>query len=149
MNAVLPNTGSLELSERLATSGLRITAQRQRVFDILLQKRDHPTAEEVFMRVKQTMPEISIATVYNCLDALVTCNLVRQLKLDRGAARYCPNMSEHFHFSCEHCGEVFDIEVAEVSEAPKIRLPSGFQLARCEVSLHGACPNCKGKDLSA
>jgi Fur family peroxide stress response transcriptional regulator len=54
-----------ELNERLATSGLRFTAQRQHVYDVLLQTRDHPTAEEVFIRAKQTSPDISIATVYN------------------------------------------------------------------------------------
>ena len=56
---------SQSLNERLATSGLRFTPQRQHVYSILLQKRDHPTAEQVFIRAKQDMPEISMATVYN------------------------------------------------------------------------------------
>src|ERR1041385_9100151 len=97
------------LSERLVTGGVRVTPQRQHVYDVLLQKRDHPTAEEVFIRAKREMPEISMATVYNCLDALVKCGLVRQLTLERGAARFCPNMEEHFHFYCDVCGGVFDI----------------------------------------
>ena len=63
------------LNERLATSGFRFTPQRQHVFNVLLRKRDHPTVEEVFLRAKQGMPDISMATVYNCLDALVKCGL--------------------------------------------------------------------------
>ena len=80
-----------KLNDRLATSGLRFTAQRQEVFAVILEKRDHPTAEEVFIRAKRQMPEISHATVYNCLDALVKCGLARQVTLDRGATRFCPS----------------------------------------------------------
>ena len=79
-------------SVRLNTSGFRFTPQRHHVYDVVMQKRDHPTAEEIFIRTKKTMPEISHATVYNCLDALVKCGLVRQVQLERGATRFCPNM---------------------------------------------------------
>src|SRR2546428_2832901 len=99
--------GSKQLNERLADCGLRFTRQRQHVYKVLLGRRDHPTAEEVFIRAKRRMPEISMATVYNCLDALVKSRLVRLVNVNRGATRFCPNMGEHFHFYCEECGEVF------------------------------------------
>src|SRR6187200_2269209 len=99
------------LNERLAHNGFRFTPHRQHVYDALVQKRDHPTAEEVFIRVKKDVPEISIATVYNCLDALVKSGLVRLVNLDRGATRFCPNMEEHGHFCCDRCGAVFDLEL--------------------------------------
>src|SRR5262245_4681508 len=93
----------VRLSDQLKAGGFRFTPQRQHVYDVLLQKRDHPTAEEVFIRVKRGMPEISMATVYNCLDALVRSGLARQVTMDRGAARFCPNMQEHCHFYCDQC----------------------------------------------
>ena len=46
-----------------------------------------------------------MATVYNCLDALVKCGLARQVTLERGAARFCPNMREHGHFYCDSCAQ--------------------------------------------
>ena len=92
-----------DFNERLTTSGFRFTPQRQHVYDVILHKRDHPTAEEVFIRAKKTMPEISHATVYNSLDALVKCGLVRQVQLERGATRFCPNMEEHCHYYCDKC----------------------------------------------
>src|SRR4051812_12004154 len=58
-------------NRQLTTGGFRSTPQREHVYSVLLHKRDHPTAEEVFLRAKPQMPEISMATVYNCLDALV------------------------------------------------------------------------------
>jgi Fur family peroxide stress response transcriptional regulator len=133
------------LTERLAARGLRSTTQRARVYGVLLDKRDHPTAEQVFLRAKQCMPEISMATIYNCLDALVDCGLVRQVNLDRGATRYCPNMGPHSHFYCDSCGAVYDIAYVARFRATELHLPKGFQPVRYDVSIHGACPECAAR----
>ena len=131
--------------ERLAAKGLRFTPQREQVYRVLLEKRDHPTAEQVFMRAKKAMPEISMATVYNCLDFLVKCNLVNEVNLDRAAMRYCPNMREHCHFHCDECGDVFDIDFTAEECRTGLKLPRGFQITGYDVSIHGACPRCSGK----
>jgi Fe2+ or Zn2+ uptake regulation protein len=131
------------LNERLATSGFRFTPQRQQVYDVLLEERDHPTAEEVFIRAKHKMPQISMATVYNCLTALVKCGVVRQVALERGAARFCPNMREHCHFYCDQCDTVFDIDLE--NEAA-VTLPRGFHAERYDIAIHGRCPECGKKN---
>ena len=128
------------LTEQLGATGLRLTPQRQQVYDVLLDKRDHPTAEEVFIRAKKEMPEISHATVYNCLDALVKSGLARQVTVDRGATRFCPNMHEHGHFYCDSCGTVFDVDLP--GEFPGLALPRGFKPQRYEVAIHGVCAGC-------
>jgi Fur family peroxide stress response transcriptional regulator len=143
MRAVSRKKTDSQLSERLTTSGFRFTPQRQHVYDILLQKRNHPTAEEVFLRAKRALPGISMATVYNCLDALVQSGLARQVMVDRGAVRFCPNMREHCHFYCDSCDQVFDIDVAG-GETAGIPLPRGFRATRFEIAIHGACPECAG-----
>jgi len=144
MNRAEHKRSDHRLSEQLTTGGFRFTPQRQHVYDVLLQKRDHPTAEEVFIRAKREMPEISMATVYNCLDALVKCGLARQVTVDRGATRFCPNMREHCHFYCDNCENVFDIDLPDIGAAG-IPLPRGFKPARFEIAIHGACPRCGGK----
>ena len=132
------------LSKQLSTSGFRFTPQRQHVYDVLIEERDHPTAEEVFIRAKREMPEISMATVYNCLDALVQSGMARQVNADRGATRFCPNMREHCHFYCYTCAKVFDIDLT--SEGPTgITLPKGFKAARFEIAIHGLCAKCANK----
>jgi Fur family peroxide stress response transcriptional regulator len=135
----LPTECVAGLTEHLATGGFRFTHQRQKVYDVLLGKRDHPTAEEVFIRAKKTSPNISMATVYNCLTALVKCGLVKQVALERGASRFCPNMHEHCHFYCDACDSVFDIDLAETAGIP---LPKGFTAERFDIAIHGRCPNC-------
>jgi Fur family transcriptional regulator, peroxide stress response regulator len=131
-----------QLNERLATSGFRFTPQRQHVYDVLLQKRDHPTVEEVFIRAKQGMPDISMATVYNCLDALVKCGLIRHVNLDRAATRYCPNMKEHSHFYCDECGGVFDVDFSTTSHHHDLKVPAGFKIKQFDVSIRGLCRDC-------
>ncbi len=139
MDRAVNRDSSSELDERLARSGFRFTPQREHVYAVLLQERDHPTAELVFIRAKRQMPDISMATVYNCLDALVKCGLVRQVALDRGAARFCPNMQDHGHFYCDSCDSVFDIDLPT---RLGIALPHGYKAARYDVAIHGRCPAC-------
>jgi len=127
---------------QLATNGYRLTPQRRQVYSILLQQRDHPTANEVFLRVKQVMPDISMATVYNCLDALVECGLVRQVNLDRSATRFCPNMEPHCHFFCEKCGRIFDIDFDPQSMHTEVPIPEGFKVSRFGLALRGTCARC-------
>ena len=127
------------LDERLARGGFRFTPQREQVYAVLLRKPDHPTAEEVFMRAKDEMPDIAMATVYNCLDALVECGLARQVTLERGATRFCPNMREHGHFYCGQCKSVFDIELAD---GPGVALPKGYRAERYDIAIHGRCAAC-------
>ena len=83
-----------------------------------------------------------MATVYNCLDALVECGLVRQVSLERGAARFCPNMQEHCHFYCDGCEEVFDINLESNAG---VKLPRGFKAERFDIAIHGRCPKCGNK----
>jgi len=142
MNGSSSNVSDSPISARLAMRGLRSTPQRQHVYEVLVGERDHPTAEEVFLRAKKGMPEISMATVYNCLDALVRCGLAKQVNVDRSASRYCPNMSEHHHFYCERCGGIFDIELGPESATRGLALPGGFEVTHVDVSLRGTCGGC-------
>ncbi len=143
MNVMTHSKTERHLTERLSTSGFRFTPQRQHVYDVVMQKRDHPTAEDIFIRTKRSMPEISHATVYNCLDALVKCRLVRQIQLERGAARFCPNMAEHCHYFCDACGEVFDVALpADSTIMPR---PKGFKVDHYDIAVHGLCAECAGK----
>jgi Fur family transcriptional regulator, peroxide stress response regulator len=132
-----------QLTEKLGTTGLRLTPQRQQVYDVLVQKRDHPTAEEVFIRAKRAMPEISHATVYNCLDALVKSGLARQVQFERGATRFCPNMTDHGHFHCSDCGTIYDVDLPR--EIPCVAVPRGFRADSFDVTIHGLCADCAKK----
>ena len=130
------------LAQRLANSGLRSTPQREVIYDVLLKKRDHPTADEVYARVRADMPTISLATVYNCLETLVQCNLVRAVNFERGPTRYCPNLHPHAHFHDEVTGATHDIDLPEgLLDQVKSILPPNFDASSVEIIFRGKAPS--------
>ena len=130
---------SAALTERLNASGLRPTPQREVVFKVILEKRDHPTADEIFARVKAQMPTISLATVYNCLETLVQCHLIRQVNLERAPTRYCPNLHEHGHFHDQATGQIYDVDLPpEFMTRLHEVLPAGFNANVIELTFRGS-----------
>lgn len=139
LTSINPSTALPDaLAQRLANCGLRSTPQREIVYSVLLSKRDHPTADEVFARVKIDLPTISLATVYNCLETLVQCSLVRSVNFERGPTRYCPNLQPHAHFHDEKSGATHDIPLsAELLEQVKNVLPVGYDAKSIEIIFRG------------
>lgn len=135
--------------ETIHGAGLRMTEQRRAVYDALMTERDHPTAVDVFTRVRSRMPGISLATVYNCLETLTECGLVKTVNLDRGPARFCPNLEEHAHFHCEKCGTVLDLPL-RTAQRPhdSWELPENLSITAHEVAFRGICPKCAANDDS-
>ena len=130
------------LAQRLSDSGLRSTPQREVIYSVLLKKRDHPTAEEVFARARPEIPVISLATVYNCLETLVQCNLVRAVNFERGPTRYCPNLHPHAHFHDEVTGATHDIDLPEgLLDQVKSILPPNFDASSVEIIFRGKAPS--------
>src|SRR3984957_13464856 len=126
------------LAQRLSDSGLRSTPQREVIYSVLLKKRDHPTAEDVFARAKPEMPMISLATVYNCLETLVSCDLVRAVNFERGPTRYCPNLRPHAHFHDEITGKTHDIDLPpSLLEKVQAVLPCGYDAKSVEIIFRG------------
>jgi Fe2+ or Zn2+ uptake regulation protein len=132
-------------SEKGALGGLRMTKQRKLVYDVLMEERDHPTATEVYIRSKERMSSISLATVYNCLETLSAAGLVKQVNVGRDASRFCPNLAPHAHFICADCGEVYDIGLKNNAEMESVwALPEGTRIDHLEVAMKGLCAKCCG-----
>lgn len=126
------------LTAALSRQGLRSTRQRELVFGVLLQHRDHPSAEEVYQRSRSAMPSISLATVYNCLEMFVRSGLVRAVNYERTSTRYCPNLHEHAHFQDRESGKVFDVNLPyELLEKLRNQLPDGFDAEAMELIFIG------------
>jgi Fe2+ or Zn2+ uptake regulation protein len=132
------NENHAALSEQLKARDVRPTPQREIVLKVILEKRDHPTADEIFARVKASMPTISLATVYNCLDALVQSGLVRQVNLERAPTRYCPNLHQHAHFHDEQTGKIHDVDLpADLMARLREVLPAGFDARSIDLTFRG------------
>jgi Fur family transcriptional regulator, peroxide stress response regulator len=134
----LPVEAKKALESTLAEHGLRATRQREHIFKVLLLKRDHPTADEVYARARAGMETISLATVYNCLETLVGCGLVRAVNYEREPTRFCPNLSEHAHFQDRKTGRVYDVDLPpDLMKRLREVLPSGYEADSIELYFHG------------
>ena len=137
--------GKAELREALRQHGQRYTLQRAAVHSFLSQVRSHPTADEVFLAVRQELPGISLATVYNSLEALVGCGLATRLAFSDGSARYDGQVDPHLHARCSTCGRVVDVygssEASILEAVPPA--PEAFQVDGIRVELTGLCRDCQ------
>ncbi|MBN1403256.1 MAG: transcriptional repressor [Opitutales bacterium] len=135
---MIQRISSETLGEALGRVGLRSTRQRELVFDVLMQTDAHPTADEVLARAREVMPSISLATVYNCLETLVECALVKAVNLEREPTRYCANLREHGHFHDVTSGNVYDVPLSnELLENVMKQVPEGFIVERIELNFIG------------
>jgi Fe2+ or Zn2+ uptake regulation protein len=125
--------------------GLRQTEQRKAVLETLLAQADHPSAVDLFMRVKARVPSISLATVYNCLETLAESGVVRIVNHEREPSRFCANLSEHAHLFCTECNSVTDLPLRKaVSPGDLWTIPPGARISDQNVAFRGTCPRCAG-----
>lgn len=106
------NYEDLNFRELFRGKGLRHTRQRELVYSALASTMSHPTADEIYQMVRAKDEGLSLATVYNTLDALVDCGLCRKLPTSMGAGpcRYDADVSPHVHVSTRD-GRMLDVPI--------------------------------------
>jgi Fur family transcriptional regulator, peroxide stress response regulator len=134
-----------ELTERLASSGHRLTPQRLFILEALVADTSHPTAEELFARVRQTCPTTSLATVYKTLETLRQMGEVLELEFSDGSNHYdALRPAAHPHVICEQCGRIEDVEVDGISRLQAHAMQaSGYQLQSHRIEFYGLCQSCQ------
>ncbi|MPZ86847.1 MAG: transcriptional repressor [Nitriliruptorales bacterium] len=132
-------------SERPA---FRLTPQRAAVLEVVRAATDHPTARDIYRRVRARQPGIGFATVYRTLNLLVAHAEILELQLGDGAvARYDGNTGHHDHVLCEACGAVADVRVELPALAClKAEAASGFAVSGYELQFRGRCRDCSRPD---
>lgn len=127
-----------------AQPAFRLTPQRAAVLDVVRAATDHPTARDIYRRVRILQPGIGFATVYRTLNLLVQHGEVLELKLGDGSvARYDGNTGQHDHVLCVDCGAAADVRVELPEHARKqAEAASGFSLTGYELQFLGRCRAC-------
>jgi Fur family peroxide stress response transcriptional regulator len=126
----------------LKEKGIRATPQRIALLHLLENDKTHPSAEEVYDRVKKSYPFISRATVYNNLEIFARKGIIKEITIDDKRRRFDPDIEPHHHFFCEKCEKVYDIPFEEIPleipEETKEFLVISYSLELC-----GVCSKCK------
>jgi len=117
----------------LERHGIRPTAQRLRVAEILLTAPRHLTAEQIIGSLRETSGRVSKATVYNTLNLFVEQGLAREIHADPDRCVYDSTMAPHHHFQNLDTGEMIDIRPDDLSFARLPELPPGTEIAGVDV----------------
>ncbi|MEM2339591.1 MAG: Fur family transcriptional regulator [Nitrososphaerales archaeon] len=100
----------------LHQKGHKVTPQRLAICEILFSYKSHPTADEIYKRVSQKFPTISLSTIYQTLNLLMKLGLIQELGFPNISSRYDANTSPHIHIICPKCGNTQDYEDKKFEE---------------------------------
>jgi Fur family transcriptional regulator, peroxide stress response regulator len=133
------------LIQLLRKGGLRLTPQRLAICRILAESHEHPTAQLIYERLRPEFPSLSLATVYNTLDALVQLGAINALgSAGDGITHYDPDTSPHVNLACISCHDLIDLPSQHVLRLnDEVAQSSGFQLLGSRVLFYGLCPTCQ------
>lgn len=123
---------------------LRMTRQRRVILEEVRSLRSHPTAEEVYERVRTQLPRISLATIYRNLEKLSECGLLHRLELSGPRRRYDDRPGHHYHVRCLRCGGMQDVETGSLRAVESsVGRASRYKILGHRLEFVGLCPRCK------
>jgi Fur family ferric uptake transcriptional regulator len=136
---------------------LRKTPQRRVILELLLERRWHPTADELFHAVRRRLPRVSLGTVYRNLEILSEAGVIGRIESVAGPRRYDGCVEKHTHVRCLRCGSLEDLsfngpplgDVLKSLTGGSERTKSGFRITGHRVEFEGICPRCgtgEGRD---
>ena len=133
-----------ELIERMREWSVRVTPQRLAIAEAVLNSTDHPTVQQIYERVRDHFPSMTLATIYSTLGVLERSGIIQELPFEK-MSRYEPNMEPHVNLVCIGCENVMDADAGQeavVLLRNRILNESDFEVAWQRVDFYGWCPVC-------
>jgi Fur family ferric uptake transcriptional regulator len=132
-----------KLTHPLRARGKRLTNARRVILEVVRATDAHPSAADVFTRVRRRLPRVSLATVYRNLRMLAAEGLVRE-RQDVGGFRFDGNTAPHDHFTCVACGRIYDVP-ARRSRGRRVDVAgrAGFEVLDHRIEFYGRCAGCR------
>ena len=129
----------------LKQNQLKITPQRLAIMKYLDENRTHPTADRIYIDLKEKNPALSKTTVYNSVETLKERGIIQSLTISGSESRYDFENKMHHHFLCKKCGTIIDIDI----KCPNIGkiIESGHNVEEVHGYFKGICKKCMKKGL--
>ena len=122
----------------------RVTKQRETILNILRKTRAHPTADWIYEEAKKVIPLISKGTVYRNLRALQEDGAITELNLNGTVSRFEVKQASHYHFRCERCGRVFDLDEPVNNKLnDRVAKRTGLKVSHHQLEFRGLCKDCQ------
>ncbi len=141
-----PRTELAILRQYIASYGLKMTTQREKILEVFLRTPGHVTAEQLYDRMKRVDPGIGFTTVYRTLRLLCGCGLAQERKFGSGPTRYerAHTRQHHDHLVCVKCGRIIEFENKPIEELQKkVARTHAFELLDHRHELYGHCKECQ------
>ncbi len=131
-----------EMVKLFKSKDLKITPQRLGIFKILEGNTTHPSAENIYNKIRQMYPTISFTTVYKTLEVLESLGEILEITIDAGRKYFDPNTISHHHIICTRCNMIADVnDGLEELKLPKEILDK-FTPSSYHITFHGTCKQC-------
>jgi Fe2+ or Zn2+ uptake regulation protein len=128
-----------DLVQKFRKHGYKMTPQRRAILEALTETPSHPTAEEIHSLVRERMPDISLATIYNTLRELAEMQELCELDLGHGVRHYEISQGDHAHRVCLMCGRIEDVS-GDLEEVKTLfQCNDSFRPVRYDVTIYGYC----------
>lgn len=130
----------------LKDAGHRITPQRRMICRLLAGSDEHPSAQMIFEEIRRTDETLSLATVYNTLEALSSLGIINILgeMWNGDAIRYDADTSPHVNLACVRCHRILDVPSENIQNlVEEVEHNSGFTLLGARLLYYGVCPECQ------
>ena len=125
---------------------MRRTKQKEAILGVLRGTTSHPTADWVYNEVRKEIPDISLGTVYRNLRLLCQSGEILELDLCGALSRFDARRDKHYHFRCEKCGRVFDVDLPVDEEIDgRAAQKTGFEVSSHWLEFRGLCRECQDK----
>ena len=122
----------------------RNTVQREFTLMAVKQLHCHATAEDVYAVVAKKHPNVSRATVYRNLNELAEDGIIQKVRVPDGADRFDHQCHNHYHFCCEKCGKVFDVDMEYMENLiQSVKDKHGFEFLGYDLMFKGICAPCR------
>ncbi len=127
----------------------RMTPQRKIILEELREARFHPTADEIYARVRLRLPRISLGTVYRNLESLAAQGTIRKLDMAGSQRRFDVNTELHHHIRCLRCGALEDVSVGLPYSWEEMLVDThGYEIQGVHLDIWGFCPKCLEERVS-
>jgi len=127
-----------------------MTRQRRVILDELRRVNNHPSADELYERVRMHLPRISLGTVYRNLEILTDLGEIQTLELSGSMKRFDGIAKKHYHIRCVQCGRVDDAPIAPLNQIEdELYGATVYTIMGHRLEFIGLCPKCSKLSKSA
>lgn len=140
-----PQEIQASLQKGLHEKGYKLTPQRRAIISLLAKDMSHPGAADILKKIRKSLPQVSMSTVYYTLDMLKKEGLIQELEFYDRDNRYDINVSNHINLICKRCGKIEDFPGELPYSYTQVQQKTDFQPVGMRYEYYGYCKECRRK----